>query len=280
MKTQPAFTHPALVAPPIRSSRREEAHSEFRVRNSEFRIGQSLLTSSATRFGSSRQFAFTRAELLVIVAVLALLTFVILPALANNQLRSARVVCANNLRQIGAAIQLWGNDHNDQPPWELAPDQGGTKLHSLGVNSWLHFSWVSNELNSARILLCPSDTGRLADDFSFSPTGGYLHPNFRNLATSYFLTHAFYGGQFVLLAGDRNLGSDGATSCSRFPRVTRLNLQPLSAALSWDTNLHNRAGNVVRLDGSVNQYSNDGLRAAVNAQPISDRGDLHILKPR
>jgi prepilin-type processing-associated H-X9-DG protein len=224
--------------------------------------------------------AFTRAELLIILAALALLTLVILPALANNRPRSARVICANNLRQIGMGFQLWGNDHDDLPPWELRVQNGGTQLHSLGVNAWLHFSWVSNELESARVLLCPTDNGRLADDFSFSPIGGYLHPSFRNSATSYFLTHAFFGGQSVLLAGDRNLGSDGITGCSRFPQVTRLSLQPLSSAVSWDPNLHNGAGNVVRADGSVNQYSNDGLRAAVTAQPISDRYDLHVLKPR
>jgi hypothetical protein len=265
MKTQPALTRPRVLARPTGPL----THSKFAIRNSEFRTSQ------------RRQFAFNRAEVLVILSALTLLALVVLPALANNRLRSARVICANNLRQIGGAILLWGNDHGDQPPWELAYEQGGTKLHPLGVNSWVHFSWVSNELNSARVLLCPSDTGRLADDFSFSPSGGYLHANFRNSATSYFLTHAFDGGQFVLLAGDRNLGSDGIfSSCSRFPQVTRLSLQPLSAAVSWDTNLHDRAGNVVRLDGSVNQYSNDGLRNAVTAQPISDRYDLHILKPR
>lgn len=233
------------------------------------------------------QCAFTRAELLVILAVLALLAVVVLPALANTRPRSARVICANNLRQISMGFQLWGNDYGDLPPWELAsrlPGASGgpgTMQHPLGANAWLHFSWISNELNSARVLSCPSDSGRVAEDFSFRPDGGYLHSNFRNSATSYFVTHAFTGGQFVMFAGDRNLRSDGSGGCSRFPQVTFVNA--LSPDFGWDTNLHDQAGNIVRLDGRVNQYSNEQLGAAAGADPISDRNlfsPLHIVKPR
>jgi competence protein ComGC len=236
---------------------------------------------SSTQPRSCRADAFTRAELLVILAVLTLLALVVLPALANSRPRSARVICANNLRQIGMGFQLWGNDHGDQPPWELRPEQGGTQQHPLAVNAWLHYAWISNELNSARVLLCPSDSGRVAEDFSVSPNGGYLHQNYRNLATSYFLTHAFYGGQFSMFAGDRNLGWDSIGSCSRFPQV--YNVDARRPTFGWDTNLHNQAGNIVRLDGRVNQYSNEELRAATSADPISDRdliSPLHILQPR
>jgi hypothetical protein len=225
--------------------------------------------------------AFTRADLLVALCVLALLAFVVLPALANTRPRSARVVCANNLRQIGVGFQLWGNDFNDQPPWEIAPAEGGTKLHPLGANGWLHFAWISNELQSARVLLCPADTGRRADDFSQNPNGGYLSANYRGQATSYFLTHAFVGGQFVMFAGDRNLRTDDFGGCNRFPQLSFVN--GLSPAFGWDTNLHNQAGNIVRLDGRVNPYSNEELRVATTADPISDRdlrSPLHILKPR
>ena len=226
--------------------------------------------------------AFTRTELLVVLAVLALLSMVILPALANSRPRSARVICANNLRQIGMGFQLWGNDHDDQAPWEIRLEQGGTQLHPLGVNAWLHFAWISNELNSARVLLCPSDPGRVAEDFTFNPIGGYLNPNYRNLATSYFLSHAFYGAQYAMFAGDRNLGWDSTGGCSRFPQV--YNVDARRPTFGWDTSLHNEAGNIVRLDGRVNQYSNEELRAAVTADPISDRevniSPLHILPPR
>src|SRR6266542_4479208 len=98
--------------------------------------------------------AFTRVELLGVFAVLALLTLLVLPALANNHPRSQRVICANNLRQIGAGMQLWGNDHNDLFPQEVPVAEGGTRLHPLASNVWLHFAWISNELGSAKVFFC------------------------------------------------------------------------------------------------------------------------------
>lgn len=227
---------------------------------------------------SARTAAFTRMDLLVAVAVVVLLAVIVLPALANDRARSSRIVCANNLRQIGLGFQMWGNDRGDLPPWEIRPEQGGTLLHPLGVNAWLHFSWISNELNSARVLFCPSDTGRPADDFSFRPDGGYLAVNNRNNATSYYLSHSSAGGQWVMLAGDRNfITLGGFGSCSRFPQTA---FAPLPNLPGWDTNLHNASGNLVRFDGRVSQYSNDELRSAIAADPVDDRGILHILKPR
>src|SRR5262245_33734498 len=94
----------------------------------------------------STEIAFTRVDLLIVIAVIVLLAAVVLPALANNRFRSDRVICANNLRQIGMAMQLWANDHNELPPYDVPAAEGGTLGHALAPNAWLHFSWVSNEL--------------------------------------------------------------------------------------------------------------------------------------
>lgn len=230
---------------------------------------------------SALQHAFTRTEALGLVAMLSLLIAIVLPALAHDRTRASRIACANNLRQISMGFQLWANDHDELPPWEIAPANGGTMLHTLGANAWLHFSWISNELRTARVLLCPSDTGKLADDFTLGPAG-YLNANNRNQSTSYFLSHAFSGGQSVVFIGDRNLQTPaGFTSCSRFPQVAAVNINNFPG---WDSNLHNQSGNVARFDGRVHQYSNNELRDALRADPISDRNPdlstLHFLKPR
>lgn len=225
--------------------------------------------------------AFTRAELLVIVAVVTLLALVVLPALANTRPRSARVICANNLRQIAAAMQLWGNDHSDQAPWDVAIAEGGTKVHPLAVNAWLHFAWMSNELVSAKVLLCPSDSGRPAFDFSLAPDTGYLHANLRGNATSYLLSHAFRGSPNVLLVADRNMGSDqGAGGCAVFNTALRASMRPFSGAFVWTTNLHNQQGNFLRADGRVEQLSNQALREEIGKSPIDDNGTIHFITPR
>src|SRR5206468_10868184 len=121
-----------------------------------------------------QRWAFTRVELLVVLAVLALLSLVVVPALASNRPRSQRVICANNLRQIGTAMQLWGNDHNELLPQEVAVAEGGTRMHPLAPNVWLHFAWLSNELGSPKVLFCPADTGHPARDFTRNPTGAHF----------------------------------------------------------------------------------------------------------
>jgi len=224
--------------------------------------------------------AFTRLELLALLAGLALLAAVALPALAGSRQRSQRVMCANNLRQIVAATQLWGADHRDTVPWELPLADGGTRQHALGANSWLHFSWLSNELASPVVLLCPSDTGRPAQDFTGDPARGYIHPNFANRATSYVIAHSRNGHPTGLMAGDRNLGYDSTLNCSQFPIAFRLITSPLSPAFAWNTNLHNQAGNLARRDGRVEQFSNVELRADLLAVRPDDNGSTHYITPR
>jgi len=236
-----------------------------------------------TRFHyRSGQRAFTRAELLMILTSVAALALIVLPVLANSRPRSDRVICANNLRQIGMALQLWSNDHNDSAPWEVTPAEGGTQQHPLANNVWFHFYWISNELQSPKILFCPSDSGRPARDFGNSPDGGYIHSNFRNAATSYLLSHAFERSGSAMIAMDRNLGYDAAANCNRFGVVWYVQIKPLSPKFRWNTSLHNSAGNLLRSDGRVDQISNTSLGDALNSELISDsEGDsTHVLFPR
>ncbi len=66
-------------------------------------------------FSTSRQ-AFSLVELLVVVAIVALLAALLLPALSRARDRSRRAVCASNLRQLGLALASYAQDHDGRLP--------------------------------------------------------------------------------------------------------------------------------------------------------------------
>ena len=58
--------------------------------------------------------AFTLVELLVVIAVVAILASLLLPALVGAKERAKRVACKNAIRQFAIAVHTYGNDHEDQ----------------------------------------------------------------------------------------------------------------------------------------------------------------------
>src|SRR5579864_6560209 len=70
--------------------------------------------------------AFTLVELLAALAVVALCAAAFLPALARTKAPSQRIYCANNLRGIGEAFLIWGQDHGDAFPMRVPIASGGS----------------------------------------------------------------------------------------------------------------------------------------------------------
>lgn len=59
---------------------------------------------------------FTLAEMLVVIAIMAILSAILLPALSNGRTRSQAISCLNNLRQLQVAWQMFPDDNGSTLP--------------------------------------------------------------------------------------------------------------------------------------------------------------------
>ena len=62
---------------------------------------------------------FTLVELLVVIAIIALLIAILLPSLARARELAKRTVCGTNLKAVGSATVMYGNDNAGS--WMIPP---------------------------------------------------------------------------------------------------------------------------------------------------------------
>jgi competence protein ComGC len=200
--------------------------------------------------------ALTKIEVVVIVAGLAILAALFLPALAAAKRKASHISCVSCLKQIGLSFRLWEGDNHDKYPMAVSVTNGGAMELVATGNVAACFRVMSNEVNTPRILLCPEDACRVwATNFS----------TLNNSNISYFvgLDVTNDTNPQMFLSGDDNFAIGGVPIK---PGVLQL---LTNTPVNWTKVRHKLYGNIGFADSSVQQLTTDGLQQALQQTGVA-----------
>jgi prepilin-type N-terminal cleavage/methylation domain-containing protein/prepilin-type processing-associated H-X9-DG protein len=250
--------------------------------------------------------AFTLIELIVVVALVAMLAASLLPALASTKPRAQHVTCTNNLKQVGLAFRTWSLSHNGNLPMGVAWAQGGdsedvgfrvlaakqkTSATSGSRGVSMMFLCMSNELRTPQVLCCPAEYENSyrqpATTFSGVAGPGRV-PYTNDLNVSYFIgVDAQETYPQMMLTGDHNLGGNEnppttaylAAPSTGTPFASLGTNFTANAGPAWMNNMHAQRGNVGMADGSVEWFNRSELQDALRVSGDPGRTAGQFVRP-
>ena len=113
------------------------------------------------RRGERRAYGFTLVELLVVIAVIAILAGLLLPVLARARLKAQATSCLSNLKQVGMAIQMYADDHDGTLPGpcfngaRASYDQSSSTELIYYIATYLGNPAPSGNTVIANVFVCP-----------------------------------------------------------------------------------------------------------------------------
>ena len=211
------------------------------------------------RFIPSRRRGYTLIELLVCVAVIALLISIIMPALSGSKRKAQSLICQTNLRILAEVIERYAQTNEG---WY--PDTGPYPLGTTPLDINQHYTCLPHRIHKVKLSwddpdrvyrawYCPVK-GAMPEPNGLSAKGhGTYVYNSRDLARRTTHTGALVRGQHQ----SRRMRTSDIGMLRDLVALDRLAVDPRDPKRqAWFDYAHDRGQNIVYLDGHV-EYSRD-----------------------
>jgi prepilin-type N-terminal cleavage/methylation domain-containing protein/prepilin-type processing-associated H-X9-DG protein len=111
-----------------------------------------------------RRHAFTLLELMVVVAIIAILAAMLLPALSRSKSRAQAIFCMNNNRQLATAWTMYSGDNHEQLVYNLGGDAKTRGFAPPQEPNWVNniMDWTVNPDNTNAAFVNTSMLGNYA----------------------------------------------------------------------------------------------------------------------
>lgn len=219
-------------------------------------------TTSSIRHCPRPRRAFSMIELIVVLSIVMVLTSLLMPGVTHARHAAFRLMCASNLRQIGVAMMLHGEDQNGQLPdshmQEISRFEEMCAINTGLTNDPTHQPrydglgrlWELRYLDSPRCLYCPAHhhehTFESHEPYFKSIDGSFA----RRLYSNYHFTGPWrvgpegqveQGGFRSLNRGGRLvLVTDALRSREEFNHDDGMNVLFSDGATAWEADTANR----------------------------------------
>jgi type II secretory pathway pseudopilin PulG len=164
---------------------------------------------------------FTRLDLLVVLGTIAVLIALALPALAGTKTQTKIGACADNVRKLALACQIYAGENNDRLPVLSGSGSWAWDLPASAANALLNSGAKTNDF------YCPGTSPRFTDQDNWMASGGSSLWHYGEYASFHIVGYSLtFSGQSTLTSTNQNT--------TMLPETIKSGLTLLSAPAASD----------------------------------------------